>query len=176
MIVSFTGSVIIILSSNTDQRSSTSEQSYLVGVFLCLLATTFNAVVYVILRYLKTVHHSIVASFQVKGIFILSFLTLLIYRLFINPNGFEYNMTLSQFCLLFGNGVVMFVCQLLFIFSMRLNKAGRAAGLSFISIVMGYAIDTLLFGYSMSVIEILGALLVIGCSVLALVLKYKKVI
>ena len=59
---------------------------------------------------------------------------------------------------------------------MRLNKAGRAAGLSFISIVMGYAIDVAIFEYHMSVLEILGAMVIIGCSVLALVLRYYNVI
>lgn len=59
---------------------------------------------------------------------------------------------------------------------MRLNKAGRAAGLSFISIVMGYAIDVALFEYHMSLLEVLGAMVIIGCSVLAIVLKYYNVI
>lgn len=62
MIFSFAGSVIIIAFGKTEEAGD-SHSSYGLGVFLVTLATCFNAFVYVILRYLKTVHHSIVASF-----------------------------------------------------------------------------------------------------------------
>ncbi len=62
MIFSFTGSVIIIAFGKTEEAGD-NDSSYVLGVFLVTLATCFNAFVYVILRYLKTVHHSIVASF-----------------------------------------------------------------------------------------------------------------
>jgi hypothetical protein len=38
-------------------------------------------------------------------------------------------MNAKEAFLLFSNGVVMFFCQILFILSMKLDKASRAAGL-----------------------------------------------
>jgi drug/metabolite transporter (DMT)-like permease len=103
----------------------------------------------------------------------MSIITLLIYRLFINPNGFVYNMTVKESFLLFSNGIVMFFCQLLFILSLQLDKASRSAGLQFTAIVFGYVMDMVIFNYSIGWGEVLGAAVIVACSCTALVLKYK---
>jgi len=140
------------------------------------LAILLQASVYVIVRALKDVHHSIVGTAQIYGIFILATVSLLIYRLLINPNGFVYDMTLMEAFLLFSNGVIMFFCQLLFILSCQLDKASRAAGLSFTAIVFGYIMDAIIFDYSLGLGEIFGAAVIVLCSCIALALKYKQVV
>lgn len=94
----------------------------------------------------------------------------------IKPNGFSYEFTGFEAVLLLGNGVIMFFCQMLFILSCQLDKASRAAGLSFTAIVFGYIIDILVFGYSMQAGEIIGAGVIVVCSGVALILKYKKIV
>jgi hypothetical protein len=43
------------------------------------------------------------------------------------------------------NGLVNSIAQIMFIRGFQLDKAGRAAGLQFMSIVIGYIADVLLF-------------------------------
>lgn len=85
-------------------------------------------------------------------------------------------MNFKEAFLLFSNGVVMFFCQILFILSMKLDKASRAAGLQFTAIVFGYLMDLILFDYSVGWGEILGALIIVACSCTALALKYKQIV
>ena len=95
MIVSFLGSLLIVLNSSKES-SNVNKSGYLfVGCLCVLLATIFQSAVYIILRYLKPVHHTIIGSFQIKGNLILSNLTFLMYRLWINPNNFTYDMTVT---------------------------------------------------------------------------------
>ncbi len=56
--------------------------------------------------------------------------------------------------------------------AMQLDKASRAAGLTFTSIVMGYTIDVFLFDYHMCLMEIIGAVIIIGGSAMIFALKY----
>lgn len=75
----------------------------------------FFSIINVIVRSLKEVHHSIVAAFQSTGNFLLSFVVLIIYRTIIVPNGFEYNLTLTEVLLLGASGVVRSFGMLFFI-------------------------------------------------------------
>jgi drug/metabolite transporter (DMT)-like permease len=52
-----------------------------------------------------------------------------------------------------------------------LDKAGRVAGLSFLRIVIAYAEDALLFGYSLNWLEAAGAAIVVVCSITTFLLK-----
>ena len=172
MIVSFLGSLLIVFNSSKESANINQSGSLYLGCTLVLISTIAQSTVYIILRYLKPVHHTIIGSFQIKGNLILSNLTFLIYRLWINPNNFSYDMTLTKFCLLFGNGAVMFLCQIWFIIAMQVDKASRAAGLTFTAIVMGYTMDVAIFDYHMSLWEIIGAVIIVGGSAMIFALKY----
>ncbi len=63
-----------------------------------------------------------------------------------------------------------------FIIAMQLDKASRAAGLTFTAIVMGYLVDLLLFDYHMSLWEIIGALIIVVGSTVIISLKYLKIL
>ncbi len=54
---------------------------------------------------------------------------------------------------------------------MFLDKAGRAASLTFLGIVLGYISDYITFDYHMNLMELLGATLIVGCSVTVFALK-----
>ena len=93
MIVSFLGSLLIVLNSSKETANINQSGSLLVGCLCMLFSTVAQSAVYIILRYLKPVHHTIIGSFQIKGNLILSNLTFIVYRLWINPNNFTYDMT-----------------------------------------------------------------------------------
>lgn len=76
------------------------------GVVCSGLSAGAFATIQVIVRKIKDVHHSLVASFQSTGNFVLSLIGLLLYRLVVNPNGFEYNFTFIEVLLLALSGLV----------------------------------------------------------------------
>jgi drug/metabolite transporter (DMT)-like permease len=95
------------------------------------------------------------------------------FRLFISPNGFHYDLTLTEAFLLFLSGFIRSMGMIFFIKAFQLDKAGRAAGLNFLQIITGYTADMIFFGYSMQAYEMIGATIIVGCSVMVFVLKAK---
>jgi drug/metabolite transporter (DMT)-like permease len=95
------------------------------------------------------------------------------YRLFISPNGFSYELTLAEVFLLFLCGLIRSMGMIFFIRAFQLDKAGRSAGLNFLQIITGYTADMIFFGYSMRAYEMVGASIIVGCSVIVFVLKAK---
>lgn len=144
---------------------------FFLGVIANAASVLCFSCINVIVRSLKDVHHSIVATFQSTGNFLISFVVLLIYRLIISPNGFEYHLTWMEAFLLFLSGFVRSMGMIFFIKAFQLDKAGRAAGLNFIQIISGYTADMIFFGYQMQVHEIIGASIIVVCSVMVFVLK-----
>ena len=96
-----------------------------------------------------------------------------IYRTFVNPVS-SYNLSLYDISFLLIAGVFSSAQMLFFIRASQLEKAGRGAGFNFLSIILGYMSDVLFFGYSMSIYEILGALVIVACSVMIFILKIYK--
>ena len=130
------------------------------------------SIINVIIRCLKDVHHSIVASFQSTGNFIMSFVVLILYRTLISPNGFIYNFTFAELSLVVMTGVCRSFSMLFFIRAFQLDKAGRTAGLNFLQIIFGYLADTLIFSYHMQWFELLGASVIIISSIAVFLFKY----
>jgi hypothetical protein len=67
MLISFGASIVIILSSHKetakkDLDSDTDQTEYFLGVLASLLSIILQASIYVIVRALKDVHHSIVGT------------------------------------------------------------------------------------------------------------------
>jgi drug/metabolite transporter (DMT)-like permease len=102
---------------------------------------------------------------------VISFFALVLYRLFISPNGFTYDLTSADVFLLFLCGLIRSLGMIFFIRAFQLDKAGRTAGLNFLQIITGYSADMIFFGYSMRSYEIVGASVIVGCSVMVFVLK-----
>ncbi len=69
------------------------------------------------------------------------------------------------------SGLIRSISALFFIWANKLDKAGRAAALNFLSIIVGYASDMLFFDYHISLGELIGSLVIITCSVSLFVLK-----
>lgn len=63
MVVSFIGSILIVSNSSKESARKNTEGSMFLGCLFVMLATVAQSAVYIILRYLKPVHHTIVASF-----------------------------------------------------------------------------------------------------------------
>jgi len=57
---------------------------------------------------------------------------------------------------------------------MFLDKAGRAAQLTFLGIVLGYFSDYITFDYRMNGMELVGAFIIVAGSVLVFTLKILK--
>lgn len=137
-------------------------------------ATSF-AVINVVVRSLKSVHHSLVASFQSTANFVLSLIGLVVYRLWFNPNGFVYNFSAYDISLLMLTGVVRSMAMVFFVLAFQLDKAGRSASLNFLQIIFGYLMDVSFFAYAMEGYEIAGTLIIVTCSVLVFIIKIYKV-
>jgi drug/metabolite transporter (DMT)-like permease len=124
-----------------------SSTEFIIGIIFNAGSALCFSIINVIIRALKDVHHSIVASFQSTGNFLLSLVVLLIYRTIISPNGFVYNFTIAELILLVFTGVCRSFSMLLFIRAFQLDKAGRTAGLNFLQIIFGYLADMIIFDY-----------------------------
>jgi uncharacterized membrane protein len=96
-----------------------------------------------------------------------------LYRTFFNPVE-SLNLSFYDISFLILTGIFSSAQMLFFIRASQLEKAGRGAGLNFLSIILGYLSDLLFFGYSMSISEIIGALVIVGCSIMIFVLKIYK--
>lgn len=102
MCISFSAVLFIInYSSKQDGVINGRETNVLLGVCANAACAVMFACVNVVVRSLKEVHHSIVAAFQSTANFVLSVIVLLIYRLYINPNNFDYQFTPMVVSLLF---------------------------------------------------------------------------
>ena len=128
----------------------------------------------VIIRYFKDIDHIALNALYATSSFVVSLTTLVFYRQFVNPNGFNYHITGMQFLLLIGNGVLVTIAIQLYIKAFQLDKAGRSSSLWFLAIVVGYAFDIIVYKYQMQTIEIVGSLVIIGASMMMFVLKFKK--
>ncbi len=173
MLVSFTAVVFIVCMSNKNQSNkNVSSGEFILGIVSNAMSALCFSIVNVILRSLKEVHHSIVASFQSTGNFVMSLAVLVLYRTIISPNGFAYNFTMAEVMFMLLIGVCRSFSMLLFIRACQLDKAGRTAGLNFLQIIFGYLADTLIFGYSMQWFDILGASVIIASSITVFLFKY----
>lgn len=99
---------------------------------------------------------------------------LIFYRTIVNTD-FDYStLTSYQLFLIVLNGLIQALMQLCWIKALFVDKAGRVASLTFLGIVIGYIIDMIAFNYHMQVFEVLGATLIVACSVIVFVLKLTK--
>ena len=69
----------------------------------------------VIIRYFKDIDHVALNALYSTLSFVVSFTTLVFYRLFVIPNGFNYHITGFQLMLLIGNGVLVTIAIQLYI-------------------------------------------------------------
>lgn len=72
------------------------------------------------------------------------------------------------------NGLLQAAMQICWINSLYLDKAGRASSLMFLGIVLGYFSDYNTFDYQMSMMEVIGALIIVVSSCLMFVFKITK--
>jgi drug/metabolite transporter (DMT)-like permease len=144
------------------------------GVFTNILSALFVGIVNVIIRSFKEIHFSVAASFQAMMTFSASLIVLIIYRSFVNTT-FDYSsFTFSFWLLIILNGLLQCIMQICWINALYLDKAGRAASLTFLGIVLGYFSDYMTFDYHMSFMEGFGAALIVTCSCLVFAFKLTR--
>ncbi|TNV77064.1 hypothetical protein FGO68_gene17032 [Halteria grandinella] len=161
MVLSFLGVLIMIYYSNT-QTVGGSITQYTLGICLNIIAAVFLSIINVIIRKLNDVHYSVTAGFQSMGNLAFSIIAMILFRL--SYATVPLTFTLKDVLMLTVNGLVQTFAQLMFVRSFQLVKAGRVAGLQFLSIVMGYLGDAIFFGYSIKAFEWAGAGIIIVCS------------
>jgi drug/metabolite transporter (DMT)-like permease len=172
MVAAFSGVLITVgFSSLPASKISYSSWEFFFALILNASSTVMTSLVNVIIRSLKGIHFSVAGGFQAACTFLASLLVLLFYRLFVNTDYDYSTLTLSDWGLLALNGTIMALMQLLWIKALFLDKAGRAASLTFLSIVMGYVADRLFFGYQMQWHEYTGAAIIVVCSAIVIGLK-----
>ena len=71
------------------------------------ISALFFAVNNVIIRYFKNENNIAINAFYATTSFFVSLMSLIMYRVFVNPNGFNYNLSGNQIFLLLGNGVLV---------------------------------------------------------------------
>jgi drug/metabolite transporter (DMT)-like permease len=169
MLVSFCTVVFIVNLSN--EKQSKEGGNFILGVLANLGSAFFFSSIYIVVRSLKDVHHAIVAAIQTAANLLVSVVVLLVYRLVIDPNNFEYQLTWDVVLLMLLNGLMRSLSQFFFIIAFQLDKAGRAASLNFLQIIFGYCSDILFFGYEMHWHEWAGSAVIVACSLMVFVLK-----
>jgi uncharacterized membrane protein len=90
-------------------------------------------------------------------------------------NQVEYNFTGKHYILMFLIGLLTCISNQLLIYAFTLDKVGRIHGLFFLLVAMGYLEDLVLYNKSVSILEILGTILIIGCSTVVFLLRYFKI-
>ena len=182
MSVSFGGVLLIIIMSASSKQSLSigdvgdkGNSQFILGVLANATCALCFSIINVVVRSLKDVHHSIVACFQSTANFLLSLVGLVIYRVFFNPNNFEYDFTSLEIGLLMFTGVVRSLGMIFFVLAFQLDKAGRSASLNFLQVIFGYMFDMMFFGYVMEGYEVLGTSIIGVCSVMVFLIKIYKV-
>ena len=176
MIAAFLGVIIMIsFSSNTsDSTFSYSNLDLFFAILANALSTVMLSLVNVILRALKGLHFVVAAGFQALCSLIASIVLLLFYRAFVNTEYDYSTVNGEQYFYLALNGVLQTLTQMLWIKALQLDKAGRAASIMFLGIVIGYLTDYFVFNYDMQIHEYIGAGLIVTCSGLVFALKIIK--
>eukprot|EP00347_Sterkiella_histriomuscorum_P002764 403366892 len=178
MFVSFIGVLVIVYFSSENnsmhQRDGTAtvtNDMFILSVVINFFAAIILSLVIVMIRQLKNLHWSILSGFQGGSATITSAIIWVIYRYYINTEHFEYNLTSSDYLNLLGVGLTATFGQIFYIKALYFDKAGRLASLTLLNIVFGYMFDILVFNYDMQIYEMLGAALIIACSVLVFAIK-----
>lgn len=166
MLASFGGVIIMIYFSTKQTQVDSTAGSYTLGIIMNSLAAVFLSVINVIIRKLNDVHFSVAAGFQSSGTLAFSLLTLVVFRTFFAENGFTYNFTFTDVSLLAINGLLNSLAQIFFVRAFQLVNPGRVVGLSFLSIVMGYGADAIIFSYIVQPFELVGAGIITVCSII----------
>ena len=117
MFGSFTGVLFIIAcSSGVNQRGSdVTVLAHMMGIGANGLSALIFALGNVIIRKLKNLDTIAVSAMHATVSFALSLILFLVYRLFINPNAFTYNLTYWQMIMIVGNGLIITASSFLYI-------------------------------------------------------------
>jgi drug/metabolite transporter (DMT)-like permease len=128
----------------------------------------------VLIRSLKDLDTVALNTLDATGNFFFALPTNIIYRLSFNSVGWSLlvsTITGFQIVLLLGNGLLITLSMYLYIKAFQLDKAGRASSLWFLSIVVGYAFDILIFNYEMQSFEVIGSLVIVSSSTIVFLFK-----
>lgn len=177
IIISF-GGVLLIVFFTQKHRVKEIHVPASVGmdtfaVFLCVLSATLVGVKYVMVRSLRYIHFSIFNAINGYCLLLVSTILWLIYRP-IMGNMVSYEMTNEQWVYLILAGMLYTTSNQSIIAAISSDKVGRVASLHFLLIVLGYAGDTLMFGYSLNIIEFIGALTIIVSTAITFLMRYFK--
>ncbi|CDW72327.1 UNKNOWN [Stylonychia lemnae] len=123
------------------------------------------------LRKLKGVHFTITNGFY--GIFLAVFSTLYWYvcRKLPNPD-LQYNFDFYQIELLILTAIFSNFANQFAIMALKYDKAGRIHSLSFFQVLFSFLGDILIFGYNFTSQQLVGAVVIISCSIVIMLLKY----
>eukprot|EP00347_Sterkiella_histriomuscorum_P019557 403341181 len=181
-----------IRDSSTSQISAdsvVSDVQYWFSIVLMIISACINGSLYIVLRKLKHVHFSIVNGHLSVVLSVTSSIMWYFFRYMPSLNTEDYNnveernsndsqtglnyvMDVQQIYLIvllalatnFGNQ-----CPII---AVKYDKASRVSSLNFLQIFFAYMGDIVMFGYSIRLLELSGALIIIVCSTIAMILKY----
>ncbi|CDW88745.1 membrane protein [Stylonychia lemnae] len=174
ILISFTGALMIVISHNQQANASTAyevdQQQFWIAVICNIGASTIGALAMVVIRSLKNVHYTIVNGFYGVALLVISSLIWLIFRF---PNEIEYNFDTYQVCLMSMIGILTTASNQLKIVALSKDKAGRIASLQFLEVFFSYCCDYFLYSIQIQMLEMLGAVLIVACSIAMLIFKIK---
>ncbi|CCH44157.1 putative membrane protein [Wickerhamomyces ciferrii] len=149
--------------NHTDNNVETSDPSdRLFAVMFSLVGVICYAMTFTIIRFIgDRVNPVVTVSYYASVTVVLSFLTILI-----SPSlSFQWPHTLKQYFLLILIAVTGFFMQYLFTTGLQLEKASRAASMTYIQIVFGIIWEVLIWNHLPNIWSWLGILIILGSSI-----------
>ncbi|CDW76357.1 membrane protein [Stylonychia lemnae] len=175
-LISFSGVIFIVVLSSQGQNTHESLRNisqflFIFSIVLNFISAVISSLVGVVIRQLRGVHFTMIAGFQGICSVIVSSIVLTIQKLWVSQEGFQYNMSQTDYVNALGLGIFGALSQICFVKALLYDKAGRCASLLLMNIVYGYLSDVLFFNYDIQIFEIVGSSVIIACSVVIFVIK-----
>ncbi|CDW71237.1 integral membrane protein duf6 containing protein [Stylonychia lemnae] len=174
ILISFTGALMIVISHNQQAKATDTQeinqQSFWIAVIFNIGASTIGALAMVVIRSLKNVHYTIINGFYGVALLVVSSIIWLIFRY---PIGIHYNFDTYQTLLMTMIGILTTASNQLKIVALSIDKAGRIASLQFLEVFFSYCCDFFIYSIQIQLLEMLGAVLIVACSIAMLILKIK---
>ncbi|CDW75835.1 aaa family atpase [Stylonychia lemnae] len=184
MIFAFIGMIIVVMAQDNRQNevdlkksqydpTNISNTQFWLANISNLCCTFTISIVFTIARKMKNVHYVIINGFYSCILLVLSSIIFFgVKNQGLNVS--KYNLDFNQLILISLIGVSATISNGFTIKAFQYDQAGRISSLCFLEIIISYIGDIVLLGYSMKLLEIVGCLVIVICSVITFLFKIFK--
>ncbi|CDW77169.1 aaa family atpase [Stylonychia lemnae] len=187
MLCAFSGVMLIIYSAklnshyesedgNQDNKEANTLVKYdlhkmLLAAIVNFISAFIGGTMFVVLRKLKKTHFTIVNGHYALVIAFVSSVIWIIFR-YNNQDPIKYNFDSYQYILIIIISFTTALGNMAPTLAVRYDKASRISSVNFLMVLVSYLGDVFLFGYQTHPLEVMGAIIIIICSAITMILKY----